>query len=132
MRGCTYQKNRYDSMRRYVFQIPLMMPVTVPRLLLLPLMDGSSARSAATAEVMMLLGPPTKQPMKAKSMSKMVTGIWSMYSANTYLEMVKNIERTGKKIELEVGLGKLIVTRILSSIRRQMEWTRTEGGKARP
>ena len=60
-----------------------MMPVTVPRLLLLPLMDGSSAKSAATAEVMMLLGPPTKQPIKAKSMSNTVTGIWSMYSANT-------------------------------------------------
>ena len=75
--------------------LPLMMPVTVPRLLLLPLMDGSSARSAATADVMMLLGPPTKHPMKAKSMSKTVTGIWSMYSANTYLLVG---ERVGKEM----------------------------------
>jgi hypothetical protein len=51
--------------------------------LLLPLIDGSSARSAATADVMMLLGPPTKQPMKARRRSRIVTGMSFMYSANT-------------------------------------------------
>ena len=35
---------------------PLMRPVTVPRDLLLPRTDGWEARSAATADVMMLLG----------------------------------------------------------------------------
>ena len=35
---------------------PLMRPVTVPRDLLFPRTDGWEARSAATAEVMMLLG----------------------------------------------------------------------------
>ena len=37
---------------------PLMMPVTVPSERVLPPIDGCSARSAATALVMMLLGPP--------------------------------------------------------------------------
>ena len=45
-------------------------------------MDGSSARSAATAEVMILLGPPTRQPMKAKRRRRIVTGISFMYIAN--------------------------------------------------
>ncbi len=35
---------------------PLISPVTVPRDLLLPRTDGCEAKSAATAEVMMLLG----------------------------------------------------------------------------
>lgn len=47
-------------------------------------MDGSSARSAATADVMMLFGPPTRQPMKANSINRMVTGMSFMYSANMY------------------------------------------------
>ena len=47
-------------------------------------MDGSSAKSAATADVMMLLGPPTRQPMKARSMRRIVTGMSFMYSANMY------------------------------------------------
>ena len=35
---------------------PLIRPVTVPRDLLLPLTEGCDARSAATADVMILLG----------------------------------------------------------------------------
>ena len=52
--------------------------------LLLPLIDGSSAKSAATAEVIMLFGPPTKQPMNARRRRRMVTGMSFMYSAKMY------------------------------------------------
>merc|ERR1719222_1402090 len=44
---------------------PLMRPTTVPKADLLPLMDGCSARSAATADVTMLFGPPMRMPMQA-------------------------------------------------------------------
>ena len=37
---------------------PLMRPVTVPKDLLLPRTEGCEAKSAATAEVIMLLGLP--------------------------------------------------------------------------
>lgn len=47
------------------------------------MIDGSSARSAATAEVIMLFGPPTKHPINARSNSSIVTGISFMYIANT-------------------------------------------------
>ena len=47
-------------------------------------MDGSSAKSAATAEVIMLFGPPTRQPMKANRSNRIVTGISFMYSAKTH------------------------------------------------
>ena len=49
--------------------------------MLLPPIDGSSAKSAATAEVMMLFGPPTRQPIKAKRRRRIVTGMSFMYSA---------------------------------------------------
>jgi hypothetical protein len=65
--------------------------------LLLPLIDGSSARSAATADVMMLFGPPTKQPMKARRSSRIVTGMSFMYSANT--------QRRGQRIPAKVERG---------------------------
>ena len=61
--------------------------------MLLPLMDGSSAKSAATADVIMLLGPPTRQPIKARRRSSMVTGMSFMYSANT--------QRRGQRIPEE-------------------------------
>lgn len=51
--------------------------------LLFPLMDGSSAKSAATALVIILLGPPTRHPMKARRRRRIVTGISFIYSANT-------------------------------------------------
>merc|ERR1719305_470808 len=44
---------------------PLMRPTTVPRADFDPLMDGCSARSAATADVTMLFGPPMRIPMQA-------------------------------------------------------------------
>ena len=40
--------------------VPLMRPVTVPRDLLFPRTDGCDAKSAATADVMMLLGLSAK------------------------------------------------------------------------
>ena len=46
--------------------LPLMMPVMVPRDLLLPAMLGCSLKSAATAEVKMLLGPPMRIPMQQR------------------------------------------------------------------
>ena len=39
-----------------------------------PHAPGSFARSVATAEVMILFGPPTRQPMSPKSASSRVTG----------------------------------------------------------
>lgn len=51
------------------------------RTLLLPLIDGSSAKSAATADVIMLFGPPTRHPMNARRRRRMVTGMSFMYSA---------------------------------------------------
>ena len=56
---------------------PLMMPVTVPSERVLPPIDGCSARSAATAEVMMLLGPPTRMPMMPRSRRSKAGGIVS-------------------------------------------------------
>merc|ERR1719409_1215574 len=44
---------------------PLMRPTTVPKADLEPLMDGCSAKSAATADVTMLFGPPIRMPMQA-------------------------------------------------------------------
>merc|ERR1719409_478433 len=44
---------------------PLMRPTTVPKADFDPLMDGCSARSAATALVTMLFGPPIRMPMQA-------------------------------------------------------------------
>ena len=61
---------------------PLMIPVTVPRALLEPPVD--SARSAETAEVMMLLGPPTKHPMNMSRIRSNTVGRVSMYSASTH------------------------------------------------
>mmetsp|Transcript_45066 Transcript_45066/g.105273 ORF Transcript_45066/g.105273 Transcript_45066/m.105273 type:complete len:212 (-) Transcript_45066:124-759(-) len=63
---------------------PLMMPVTVESERVLPPMDGCSARSAATAEVMMLLGPPTKMPMTPRSARSSIGGIESENMANTH------------------------------------------------
>merc|ERR1719409_22624 len=44
---------------------PLMRPTTVPRADFDPRMDGCSARSAATALVTMLFGPPMRIPIQA-------------------------------------------------------------------
>merc|ERR550537_2134988 len=44
---------------------PLMRPTTVPKADFDPRMDGCSAKSAATADVTMLFGPPIRMPMQA-------------------------------------------------------------------
>jgi hypothetical protein len=43
-------------MEAVIDPVPLIKPVTVPRLLVLPRTDGWDARSAATADVIMLFG----------------------------------------------------------------------------
>ena len=43
--------------------LPFIIPVTVPRALAFPLIVGCSDKSAATAEVIILFGPPTRQPI---------------------------------------------------------------------
>lgn len=45
---------------------PLIRPTTVPRACVLPAIEGCSARSAATADVTMLLGPPMRIPIAAR------------------------------------------------------------------
>ena len=64
-------------------------------------MDGSSARSAATAEVMILLGPPTRQPMKAKRRRRIVTGISFMYIANIQRRGQRTPEKRREKHNVE-------------------------------
>ena len=79
--------------------------------MLLPLMDGSSARSAATADVMMLLGPPTRQPIKARRSSRMVTGMSFMYSANTQRRghrIPDERERERERAESDVKCGRSV------------------------
>ena len=50
--------------------LPFIIPVTVPRALAFPLMVGCSDKSAATAEVMMLLGPPTRHPITPRRINR--------------------------------------------------------------
>lgn len=54
--------------------LPLMMPVTVPNALAFPLIVGCSDKSAATADVMMLFGPPTRHPMIPSRISRAGAG----------------------------------------------------------
>lgn len=56
--------------------LPLIIPVIVPRHALPPkrLTVGSSAKSAETAEVMMLLGPPINIPISANNVNRSQTG----------------------------------------------------------
>jgi hypothetical protein len=51
---------------------PLIKPVTVPNDLVFPRTDGWDAKSAATADVMILLGLKYKNRMKRKKHHKML------------------------------------------------------------
>ena len=70
---------------------PLMIPVTVPRALLFPLMLGWEARSAATALVIILLGPPTRRPIKPSRGRRTPTGRVSELVAKTYKQGTKTV-----------------------------------------
>jgi hypothetical protein len=48
---------------------PLISLVTVPRAFEFPDIEGCSEISTATADVIILLGPPTSKPIKAKAVS---------------------------------------------------------------
>ena len=86
-------------------------PVTVPSERVLPPMEGCSARSAATAEVIMLLGPPTRMPMTPSMKRRRMGFITSEYMAN--------IHRSGARMHLRVG-GWVVSGRVVSG--RVGEW----------
>ena len=80
---------------------PLMIPVTVIKSLL-PLMDGCSDRSTATAEVMMLMGPPMRHPMTTSMNNS--KGVGSVFNGASSVPNSAKRSRKGMRVMVKVAM----------------------------